>query len=229
MKLKVDPKDRFVVIMAGGRGERFWPVSREKKPKQLLALLGRKSFLQETVERVLSLVPAKNIFIITNTAQSPAVAKQVPKIPRANVVAEPMGRDTCAAVALVAALVGARSTTSVMAVLPADHVIPNAKKFQRVLEGTLATTPIALTAYRRRRSPIPAAPHSKRRPIRPSRTRSSSSPTERAATCSLPRSPSTTPTSRAGVRSKRSGSRRNGPGAERKNASSVQRGRKSCG
>jgi mannose-1-phosphate guanylyltransferase len=134
MKLKVDPKDRFVVIMAGGRGERFWPVSREKKPKQLLALLGRKSFLQETVERVLSLVPAKNIFIITNTAQSPAVAKQVPKIPRANVVAEPMGRDTCAAVALGAALVGARSTTSVMAVLPADHVIPNAKKFQRVLE-----------------------------------------------------------------------------------------------
>jgi len=133
MKTKTDPKDRFVIIMAGGRGERFWPVSRERTPKQLLALLGRKSFLQEAVERVLPLVPAKNIFVITNTVQAPAVAKQCPKIPRANIVAEPVGRDTCAAVTLGAALVGARSTTGVMAVLPADHVIPGAKKFQRVL------------------------------------------------------------------------------------------------
>lgn len=133
MKTKTDPKDRFVIIMAGGRGERFWPVSREKTPKQLLALLGKKSFLQEAVERVLPLVPAKNIFVITNSVQAPAVAKQLPKIPKGNIVAEPVGRDTCAAVTLGAALVGARSTTGVMAVLPADHVIPNAKKFQQVL------------------------------------------------------------------------------------------------
>lgn len=133
MKNKPDPKDRFVIIMAGGRGERFWPVSREHTPKQLLALLGKKSFLQEAVERVLPLVPAKNIIIITNEVQAPAVAKQCPKIPKGNIVAEPVGRDTCAAVTLGAALVGARSTTGVMAVLPADHVIPNAKKFQKVL------------------------------------------------------------------------------------------------
>jgi mannose-1-phosphate guanylyltransferase len=133
MKTKTDIKDRFVIIMAGGRGERFWPLSREKMPKQLLALLGKKSFLQEAVERVLPLVPAKNIFIITNTAQVAEVRKQLPKLPKDNVVAEPMGRDTCAAVTLGAALVGARSTTGVMAVLPADHVIPDAKKFQQVL------------------------------------------------------------------------------------------------
>lgn len=133
MKSKTDPKDRFVIIMAGGRGERFWPLSREKTPKQLLSLLGKKSFLQEAVERVLPLVPAKNIFIITNAIQAPTVAKQLPKIPKANIVAEPLGRDTCAAVTLGAALVGARSTTGVMAVLPADHVIPSAKKFQQVL------------------------------------------------------------------------------------------------
>ena len=119
--------------MAGGRGERFWPLSREKMPKQLLALLGKKSFLQEAVERVLPLVPAKNIFVITNEAQLPEVRKQLPKIPKANLIAEPMGRDTCAAVTLGAALVGARSTTGVMAVLPADHVIPDEKKFQQVL------------------------------------------------------------------------------------------------
>ena len=128
-----DSKDRFVIIMAGGRGERFWPVSREKTPKQLLTLLGKKSFLQEAVDRVLPLVPAKNIFVITNEAQMPEVRKQLSKIPKENLVAEPMGRDTCAAVTLGAALVGARSTTGVMAVLPADHVIPDEKKFQQVL------------------------------------------------------------------------------------------------
>lgn len=133
MKTKFDNKDRFVIIMAGGRGERFWPLSREKMPKQLLTLLGKRSFLQQAVDRVLPLVPAKNIFIITNAAQLPEVRKQLPKIPKQNLVAEPIGRDTCAAVTLGAALVGARSTTGVMAVLPADHVITDAKKFQQVL------------------------------------------------------------------------------------------------
>ncbi|MGA2244028.1 MAG: sugar phosphate nucleotidyltransferase [Verrucomicrobiota bacterium] len=126
-------QDRYVIIMAGGRGERFWPLSREKMPKQLLALLGKKSFLQEAVERVQPLVPAQNIFVITNGTQLPEVRRQLPKIPKNNLVAEPMGRDTCAAVTLGAALVGARSTTGVMSVLPADHVIPEAKKFQQIL------------------------------------------------------------------------------------------------
>jgi mannose-1-phosphate guanylyltransferase len=133
MKTKTDSSDRFVVIMAGGRGERFWPVSREKTPKQLLALLGRQSFLQQAVERVAPLVPARNIFVITNEAQAAAVRKQLPRLPKENIVAEPCGRDTCAAVTLGAALVGARSTTAVMAVLPADHIIPEEKKFQQGL------------------------------------------------------------------------------------------------
>ena len=125
--------DRFVIIMAGGKGERFWPVSREKTPKQLLALLGGRSFLQQAVDRVLPLVPIQNVLVITNEAQAGEVRKQLPKLPAANIVAEPMGRDTTAAVTLGAALVGARSTTGVMAVLPADHVIPEEKKFQQVL------------------------------------------------------------------------------------------------
>ncbi len=119
--------------MAGGRGERFWPVSREKTPKQLIKLLGDRSFLQQAVDHVLPLVPVQNILVITTAAQAPEVRRQLPKLPKENVVAEPVGRDTCAAVTLGAALVGARSTTGVMAVLPADHVIPDAKKFQQVL------------------------------------------------------------------------------------------------
>jgi len=128
-----DNKDRFVIIMAGGRGERFWPVSREKTPKQLIRLLGKESFLQQAVNRVLPVVPAKNVLVITNETQAPEVQKQLPKLPKENIVAEPVGRDTCAAVTLGAALVGARSTTGVMAVLPADHVIPEEKKFQQCL------------------------------------------------------------------------------------------------
>ena len=133
MKTKANTQNRFVIIMAGGRGERFWPVSREHTPKQLIKLLGDRSFLQQAVDRVLPLVPLKNIFVITNEAQAPEVRRQLPKLPKDNVVAEPVGRDTCAAVTLGAALVGARSVNGVMAVLPADHVIPDAKKFQQVL------------------------------------------------------------------------------------------------
>src|SRR6266705_5038732 len=117
MKAKADIKNRYVIIMAGGKGERFWPLSRAKTPKQLLALLGDRSFLQQAVARVLPLVPIKNILVITNEIQAPEVRKQIPKLPKQNVIAEPVGRDTCAAVTLGAALVGARSTTGVMAVL----------------------------------------------------------------------------------------------------------------
>ena len=137
MKSKATPStpasERFVIIMAGGRGERFWPVSREKTPKQLIKLLGDRSFLQQAVDRVLPIVPLKNILIITNEAQAAEVRRQLPKLPKDSVVAEPVGRDTCAAVTLGAAIVGARSVNAVMAVLPADHVIPDARKFQQVL------------------------------------------------------------------------------------------------
>jgi mannose-1-phosphate guanylyltransferase len=142
------PPDSFVIIMAGGRGERFWPVSREKTPKQLIRLLNERSFLQDAVDRVSRLVPPQNIFVITNSAQAREVAKQLPALPKENVVAEPVGRDTCAAVALGAALVGARSTQATMAVLPADHVIPEPDKFERVLADSLnlaAQNPVIVT------------------------------------------------------------------------------------
>ena len=98
MKGKSSNKDRFVIIMAGGRGERFWPVSREKTPKQLITLLGDSSFLQQAVDRVLPVVPIENIYVITNSVQAPQVRKQIPKLPKENVIAEPCGRDTCPAV-----------------------------------------------------------------------------------------------------------------------------------
>ena len=137
-KLSTD-SERFVIILAGGKGERFWPLSRESSPKQLLALFGKKSFLQNTYERIKRLVPAKNIFVITSESQVAAIRKQLSKVPKDNVIGEPYGRDTCAAITLAAALVGARSTTGVMAILPSDHLIPakSEKKFQKILEESL--------------------------------------------------------------------------------------------
>lgn len=126
--------DRYILVMAGGRGERFWPVSREKTPKQLIRLLGDRSFLQQTVDRVLELVPIENILIITNQAQTNEVKKQLPNLPVENIIAEPCGRDTCAAISLGAALVASRNSKATMAVLPADHLIQDRKKFQRVLK-----------------------------------------------------------------------------------------------
>ena len=125
--------DRFIIIMAGGRGERFWPVSREKTPKQLITLLGDQSLLQQTVERVLPIAPIENILIITNRTQVSGVRKQLPDLPGHNVIAEPCGRDTAAAIVLGAAIAGQRNPRGIMAVLPADHFIQDQKTFQRVL------------------------------------------------------------------------------------------------
>jgi mannose-1-phosphate guanylyltransferase len=128
---------RFAIIMAGGRGERFWPLSRERKPKQLLSLLGDRSLLQEAVDHVAAVVPLANVLVITNAVQAPEVRRQLPALPKANIIAEPCGRDTTAAVTLGAAIVGQRDTNGVMAVLPADHVIPEPKKFQQILKDSL--------------------------------------------------------------------------------------------
>ena len=97
--------NRFVVIMAGGRGERFWPQSRLKKPKHLLPIVGDDPMLTQTVDRLEGLVPAENIFVITNTEQRAAVLESCPKLIPEQVIGEPQGRDTAAAVGLAALLV----------------------------------------------------------------------------------------------------------------------------
>ncbi|MGD0625954.1 MAG: sugar phosphate nucleotidyltransferase [Thermodesulfobacteriota bacterium] len=94
MSRTAESSNRYVIIMAGGRGERFWPVSREKTPKQLIRLLGDRSFLQQAVDRVLPLVPWRNILIVTNAVQAPEVRRQLPKLPKENVIAEPVGSCT---------------------------------------------------------------------------------------------------------------------------------------
>ncbi len=129
----------YVVIIAGGKGERFWPQSRAARPKHLLPVVGTTPLLVQTLDRVRGIAPAKNTFVITSAVQAREVARVCRGlIPAANVVAEPAGRDTAAAVGLAAALVGARDPQGVFAVLPADHVIHDTKAYQRDLRAAFA-------------------------------------------------------------------------------------------
>ena len=116
----------YIVILAGGSGTRFWPLSRMALPKQLISITGDRSMLQRTVERVLPLNP-KRILIITNHLQAAETERQMQpyaSIP-IDVIAEPIGRNTAPAIGLAAALIAAREPSGVMVVLPADHFIKN--------------------------------------------------------------------------------------------------------
>src|ERR1700675_4628150 len=90
----------FVLILAGGSGERFWPLSRKSRPKQLLALFSEKTLLEDTIHRLKGLVGPDHILILTNKDQEAAVRAMAPELPEENIVAEPAKRDTAAAIAL---------------------------------------------------------------------------------------------------------------------------------
>ncbi|MBA3272381.1 MAG: mannose-1-phosphate guanylyltransferase [Chthoniobacterales bacterium] len=123
----------YALILAGGSGERFWPLSRRARPKQLLRLVSDRTLLEETVTRLDGLVPRERILILTNVDQEAAVRELLPDFPRENIVAEPAKRDTAAAVALGAGWVAARDHMATMVVLPADHVIRDTAAFQKTL------------------------------------------------------------------------------------------------
>jgi len=126
-------RNAYAVILAGGKGERFWPLSTSRKPKQMLSLTGGKPLVTMAVDRLKGLIPPSRIFVITSAGLVKAVRKAVPSLPAGNVVGEPFGRDTAAAVALGSALVHKRDPKGVFAVLTADHVIGNIALFQRTL------------------------------------------------------------------------------------------------
>ncbi|MEI6891001.1 MAG: sugar phosphate nucleotidyltransferase [Pontiella sp.] len=126
---------RYAVIMAGGKGERFWPLSTSKQPKQLLALVGDKPLIAQAVDRLQGFVPPENIFVVTNADLIDATRAATPALPPENVVGEPIGRDTAAAVACGGALVKARDATGVFAVLTADQVMGDLDIFSNTLKG----------------------------------------------------------------------------------------------
>ncbi len=144
--MNLDTTHLYAVIMAGGRGERFWPSGRRTRPKQLLPLLGRETMIEETVQRLFPLLTPERIFVITNQTFVRQIRELLP-IPAENVIGEPAGRDTAPCVALAAALLKRRDPAATMILLSADHVIRPARAFQSVLKaaaeraanGTLVT------------------------------------------------------------------------------------------
>jgi mannose-1-phosphate guanylyltransferase len=125
------------VILAGGRGERFWPMSTAARPKQVIPLLGGKTFLQKAVERLDGLIPPERVWIVTSRDLVAACAEAAPSVPRAQVLGEPVGRDTGAAIALGAAAIARKDPNAVFCVLTADHEIPDATAFRRTLGAAL--------------------------------------------------------------------------------------------
>jgi mannose-1-phosphate guanylyltransferase len=126
------------VILAGGRGTRFWPRSRTRTPKQLLNIIGADSMLQQTVARLRPLIPAERIWTVTNTEQSTAVRKHLPASARKHILSEPVGRSTAAAIALAAIHIRhAENGDALMAVLPADLYIAQPQKYRSIVRLAL--------------------------------------------------------------------------------------------
>ncbi len=121
------------VIMAGGSGTRFWPASRRSKPKQLLSLVGGEPLIRTTVERILPLVPAERIWVVTTEATAEGTREVLPELPHGNVLVEPVGRDTAACAGFAAVVVRHTDPDGVCLVLPADHVIRETSRFRRAL------------------------------------------------------------------------------------------------
>lgn len=124
------------LIMAGGKGTRFWPLSTEEKPKQFLKLIGNKTMLQMTVERVLPIIPINKIFICTGSKYVDLVREQLPMLPIQNIIVEPEGRNTAPCIALSTLVIEKHYKESNIVVLPSDHLIRDEEEFINIIKSS---------------------------------------------------------------------------------------------
>lgn len=137
MSQQPNQADQYAVILAGGSGTRFWPLSRNARPKQLLNLFGEATLLNQTISRLEGLVPKENILILTNALQEQTVREVASELPPENIFAEPAKRDTAPAVALGIGLVAARNPNATMMVLPSDQLIQDTAAYQSVMRDAM--------------------------------------------------------------------------------------------
>ncbi|MDR3594814.1 mannose-1-phosphate guanylyltransferase [Clostridium sp.] len=123
------------LIMAGGKGTRFWPLSTEERPKQFLNLIGEDTMIQMTVNRIRPIIPIERIFVCTGEMYVNLVKEQLPELPESNIIIEPEGRNTAPCIALSALVICRHYKDSTMIVLPSDHLIKNEEKFRNIIEG----------------------------------------------------------------------------------------------
>ena len=125
----------FAVLLAGGVGTRFWPMSRKAYPKQLLNFNGSKSMLQRTYDRIKALMPSENILIITSKELKKPIEKQLPNLPKENIIGEPVGKNTAPCIGLAAKVIEKKANENeVMIILPADHLVSNVAKFRKTIK-----------------------------------------------------------------------------------------------
>jgi mannose-1-phosphate guanylyltransferase len=127
----------YAVILAGGRGERFWPLSTAARPKQFISLFGGRTLLTHAVDRVAGLIPPERVIVITSRDLVPATQAAAWNVPAANIVGEPMGRDTAAACALACGLVERRDPEGVACILTADHLMADVDTFRQILADSI--------------------------------------------------------------------------------------------
>lgn len=123
------------LIMAGGKGTRFWPLSTEKKPKQFLNLIGEDTMIQMTVKRIKPIIPIERIFVCTGERYVNLVKEQLPELPERNIIVEPEGRNTAPCIALSAFVIKKYYKDANMVVLPSDHLIKDEEEFRNVIES----------------------------------------------------------------------------------------------
>jgi len=131
----------YAVIMAGGRGERFWPLSTERNPKPFVPLLGTTSLIQDTIRRLIPLVPAERILVSIGEAHLGIARERLPQIPSANFIVEPVGRDTSACLGLCALHLEKLDPDAIMLALPADHYISDPVKFRSTIQKGIRSLP----------------------------------------------------------------------------------------
>ena len=130
-------RDAYAVIMAGGRGERFWPLSSKHLPKPFLPLFGQETMIQETVKRISPLIPRERILIVLAETHLSVARAQLPGIPSHNFIAEPVGRDTAACIGLASLHIARRDRNAVVVVLAADHSIAGREAFAATIDDCL--------------------------------------------------------------------------------------------
>lgn len=132
-------ENSYGLILAGGRGTRFWPASRTRTPKQLLPFIGKRSLLQDTVDRLAPLIPPSRIWVLTNDHLRDAVKKQLPGVPAKQILAEPAQRNTAPCLGMAAHLICQQNPKAVLGVFPADHFIAKPARFRTFVRSAYAT------------------------------------------------------------------------------------------
>jgi mannose-1-phosphate guanylyltransferase len=127
----------YAVIMAGGKGTRFWPRSRAKYPKQFLNIVGQKSMLQQTIDRIQPLIDLKKIFIVTAQDQVEQTKQQLPELSPDNILVEPLGKNTAPCIGLAAVYISQIEPDSIMCALPADHYLEKEAEFRAILSKAI--------------------------------------------------------------------------------------------